>query len=223
MTFQELFINRAIGDKFITKNQGIQEYFNSQSDTNHCYIIKIKDIVFDKYFSLENFKKHFKIKTHKAAHQKIIEVFSLTNDLSLRKNIIEKLFDFLIKKYDIHLPNHALLRQQKIVISALQEIPDYNVYKLQKNFQENITALAKRQLEELALTDHISFDEDLYIDHDDIKNYITLTTRPRTREFIYFKHAGIDPKEQEWPIPAELLKSMCLKEKTLNHVIEILS
>lgn len=221
--FQELFINRSIGDEFITNNQGVQEYFNSQSDTNHKYIIKINDIVHNKYFSIECFKKHFKIKTHKAAHQKIIEVFSLTNDLSLRKNIIEKLFDFLLKKYDINLPKHALIRQQKIVINALQEIPDYNVYKLQKNFQENIVSLARRQLEELALTDYISFNEELSIDHDDIKNYITLTTRPRTREFIYFKHSGIDPKEQEWPIPSELLKSMCLKEKTLNHIIEILS
>ena len=221
--FQEIFVGRSIDDSFLTNNLCIQEYFSSQIDGHHNFLITIKDIISDGFFSIEQFKKHFKIKTNKAAHQKIIEVFSSTNDLSLRKNIIEQLFDFLVSKHSIDLPQHAVVRQKRSVIEMLQEKPDYNVYKTQKDFKENVIKLAERQLQEIVLADYIAFTEELSVDEEDIKNYLNLILRPRTSEFIYFKHAAINPNEQEWPIPAELLKSMCLREKTLNHVLQILS
>lgn len=221
--FQEIFVDKFIGQSFITDNMCIQEYFNSQIENQHKYLITIKDIVNNGFFSIEQFKKHFKIKTHKSAHQKMIEIFSSTNDLSLRKTIIEHLFDFLLSKHKVNLPQHAITRQQRSVIEGLQEIPDYHVYRAQKDFNKNVQNLAIRQLQELVLTDYIAFQESINVDENDLKNYLNLTLRPRANEFIYFKHSAINPNEQEWPIPAELLKSMCLKEKTLTHILQILS
>ena len=221
--FQELFVGKKIGEEFITNNLCIQEYFNSQTDNNYQYLIKIEDIVYNHFFSIENFKRHFKIKTNKAALQKIIEVFSSTNDLSLRKNIMEQLFNFLLTKHQINLPKQALVRQQRIVIENLQANPDYGVYKLQRDFATNVCKLALRQLNEIILADYIGFQEQLEVDQNDLKAYLNLTLRPRTREFIYFKHAAINTNEQEWPIPSEMLKTMCLKEKTINHILQILS
>jgi FKBP-type peptidyl-prolyl cis-trans isomerase (trigger factor) len=221
--FQELFVGKKIGQEFITNSLCIQEYFNSQTDNNYNYLIKIEDIVYNNFFSIENFKRHFKIKTNKAALQKIIEVFSSTNDLSLRKNIMEQLFNFLLTKHQINLPKQAVVRQQRIVVETLQINPDYGVYKLQKDFSANVYKLALRQLHEIILADYIGFQEQLEVDQNDIKSYLNLTLRPRTREFIYFKHGAINTNEQEWPIPSEMLKTMCLKEKTINHILQILS
>ena len=65
----------------------------------------------------------------------------------------------------------------------------------------------------------MAYNENINIDHHDIKHYLNLTNRPRTKEFIYFDPLITKLRGQEAPIAAEELKQICIREKTLNHMI----
>jgi len=221
--FQEIFINKKIGDKFYTNSQSIQIYFDTQINSNYTFLIEIQEIINKSFFSIDYLKEHFKLKANKNIHQKLIEVFSFRNDLSLRKVIVEELFDLLFTKFHFSAPVPAVLRQQNEILDVLQQNPDYPVYKMQKDFNERVQMLAQKQVKETILIDTICYHEDIQATHDDIKYYLNLANRARTKEFIYFQHPIIKANEQEYPLPSELLRQSCLREKTLNYVINTLS
>ena len=56
--FQNLFLHKFIGEKFITNDECIQEYFSSHLDTNYTFLIEIVDVLHQSYFCIEHFKKH---------------------------------------------------------------------------------------------------------------------------------------------------------------------
>ncbi len=223
LQYQEIFLGKKIGDKFCSMASSLQECFHDQTYVKHNFCIEIKDIIFKSFFSLDNLKEHFKIKSNKYVHQKLIEVFSFRNDMSLRRAIVEDLFDLLFSKIQFEVPFSAILRQQQDILQLLQYNPDYPVYKMQKGFNEKVELLAKKQTKETILMDYLACYENLLVNHVDIKNYLNLANRPRTKDFIYFQHAVLNANEQEYPIQAELLKQECLREKTLNYVINRLT
>lgn len=217
--FQELFIDKKIGDKFYSNSPCLQLYFDNQLNTNYTFCIEIKEIISQNFFSIDYLKEHFKLKANKNIHQKLIEVFSFRNDLSLRRVIVEELFDLLFSKFNFSAPTPAILRQQNEILDILQLNPDYPVYKMQKDFDDKVKELAHKQVKETILMDTIGCTENIQAHHDDIKYYLNLANRARTKEFIYFQHPIIKANEQEYPLPAELLRQTCMREKTLNHVI----
>lgn len=221
--FQELFLGKKIGDKFVTNNQSIRHYFCELSTTPYTYAIAIKDILPHHYFSIENFKHHFKLKTKKDLHNKLIEVFSFGSDISQRKSIASEAFHTIIKRNNIIIAQSAIDAQKQVIIQEMQEKPDYTVYRMQKNFDEQITTLAKKQICEAVVADHIAHQESLTVTHADLKAYLNLLQRPRTKEFIYFALPATRISGQEQPIEAEMLKRQCLREKSLNHIIHYLS
>jgi FKBP-type peptidyl-prolyl cis-trans isomerase (trigger factor) len=90
---------------------------------------------------------------------------------------------------------------------------------MQKDFQRSLEQLAERQVKETILMDAIAFKERLDISHDDVKNYLNLTKRMRTREFIHFRLPSTKVRGQEEPIITQELMTYCLREKALNHII----
>ncbi len=221
--FQEIFLNKKIGDKFYSTSQCMQSYFDNQINSYYNFFIEIKDILSKYSFSIDYLKEHFKLKSNKSIHQKLIEVFSFRNDLSLRRAIVEELFDLIFSRIQFDVPTPAVLRQQKMLLDLVQLNPDYPVYKMQKEFDEKIKMLAYKQIKEMILIDYLTHFEEIESDHQDIKYYLNLANRPRTKEFIYFQHPIIKANEQEYPIPSEVLKQYCLREKTLNHAINYLT
>lgn len=221
--FQEIFLDKKKGDRFYTKSICLQTYFDDQTNGNYLFLVEIKDVLSKTYFSIDYLKDHFKLKSNKSIHQKLIEVFSFRNDLSLRRAIVEELFELFFSRFNFEAPNSAVLRQQKSVLDILQNNPDYPVYKMQKEFENKVKQLANKQVKEMILIDYLTYYEDMQASHDDIKYYLNLSNRARTKEFIYFQHPVIKANEQEYPVPAELLKQACLREKTLNYVINHLT
>lgn len=217
--FQELFFNKKIGDSFISNHQCLQEYFSNQFDTHYFFHIVIQDIIPQTYFSFEHFKHHFRLKTNKEIHQKLIEVFSYRNDLSQRRSMVEEALKLLLSKHHIEVPNYLILRQQKIVLESVQNNPDYQVYKTENNFKDIIKQLAIKQSKEIMLIDQLSHRENIKISNLDVRGYLNLIKRARTKEFIYFNLPQTKIQGQEMPLAGELLKKACLREKTLNHVI----
>lgn len=218
LPFQEVFVGKAIGEEFFTDHFIIQEFFNSENTVPHIFLVKICDIAKQSFFSLENFKKHFKIKTNKKAHEKVVEVFSFTNDMSLRRNIINEALETLLKTYEITIPEQCILRQQQIILNKLQENPDYIVYRTEPGFKDRVKQLAEQQLKETGLIELLAHSEDLIVSDEDVRNYLNLTQRARTREFLHFIHPEIE-YASDTPIHTESLKQISLREKALNHAI----
>lgn len=221
--FQDLFLGHAIGDVICTKNVGIQNYFSAHDITDYYFCVRINDIVSNGFFSLDNFKNYFRLKTNKAMHQKLIEAFSYRNDISQRRAMVEESLRLLLSKHRFNVPNHLILRQQKMILDHIYSNPDYHVYRAQPDFQASIRKLAEKQAKEMLLLDHVAYQENIMVDHDDVKNYLNLTLRPRTKEFIYFDPPTTKIAEQEMPISQAALEISCMREKTLNHIIYYLT
>lgn len=219
IVYQELFLGKKIGDVLFTDNEALQEYFNEQSDSNFNFCVTIKDIVPHSHVCLDQLKKQFRIKTNKELHQKLIEVFSYRNDVSQRKTMIDEACKLMLTKHPFTAPHFLILRQEEELLTTIQTNPDYLVYKMQKDFRRMIEQLAERQVKETILIDQVAYTERLDISHEDVKNYLNLTKRQRTREFLHFRLPVTKVRGQETPIIAHELMIRCLREKTLNYII----
>lgn len=216
---REIFLGKKVNETFYTRNQALQHFFSDQLDTNYNFCIEICDVLPHTYFCLEQFKKQFRIKTNKDMHRKLIEVFSYRNDLSQRRAMVEEALKLLLSKHRFPVPNHLILRQKKVILEVVQDNPDYNVYRVQKDFGHRIRQLAEKQVKEAIIIDRLAYHENISITNQDIKNYLNLTNRHRMKEFIYFTMPSFKIQGQEVPIPCEELKRTCMREKAINHVI----
>jgi len=220
---KSLLLNKEIGTTIEVANKGLQDYFCDQLDAHYIYRIEISDILSHADCSLETFKKHFRIKNNKEMNKKLIEVFSYRNDISQRRAMVEETLQLLIHKNPFTIPNHTILREQERVLESVKDNPDYNVYRMQKDFQQKIRQLAEKNVQEKLFIDQLAYHENITISDQDVKNYLSLTLRPRTKEFIYFKQDEPIIEGQEVPIPAEELNRTCLREKTINYAIHHLT
>ncbi len=220
---RSLFLNKKVGDSFTTKNIFLQKYIGCYWDTRYHFGITILDRVPHVYFSLEQFKKHFKLKTAKETHLKLIEVFSCRNDISQRREMVEALYKILLQNYHIDVPEELIERQKQLVLDAVHLNPDYHVYKAQADFRQKIKLLAIKQLKETIITDFIAHQEDIGVSHEDTVMYLNLLKRQRTKEFVYFELPPTKINGQETIIPHNILKQFCLREKTLNYLIHYLT
>ncbi len=216
---QEAFVGKKIGDTFIGNHICFQDYFCTHLDTSFIFEITIRDILYDAFFDLELFKRHFRIKTNRDMQKKLIEVFSFRNDISQRRVMAEEALALLIAKHPLQVPRHILLRQLELVLAQVQENPDYQVYRAENAFDDYLETLADKQAQEQILIDQLSYKERIAVTHKDVKSYINLLQRPRMKEFIYFTPPVTKQRGQEVPISNALMKRYCMREKTLNHVI----
>jgi len=221
--FQELFVGKRIENVILTDNQSLRQYFCSSFDAPYTYAIQIKDRVPYKYFSIEYLKHHFKLKTKKDLHNKLIEIFSYSSDISQSRSIADMALNTIIKRNNILVPPSSVQAQKEIIIHELQQKPDYTMYKMKPDFDDHITTLAKKQLYEIVATDYIAYTENLVVNHIDIKAYLNLMQRTRTKEFLYFNPPTTQIDGQEFPITIESIKKACIREKSLNHIIHYLT
>jgi trigger factor len=219
LPFQELFVGKKIGDAFTTNHPYLQDFFGKHVNTKFMFSVTITAIVKHTYFCLDLLKKHFRIKSNKDVHKKLIEIFSYRNDLSLRRSMAEEALKVLISKHSVEAPNHLVLRQQKKVHDSVCANPDYQVYKTEANFEYNLRKLAEKQIKELLIIDQLALQENLEATDEDIMSYLNLLKRPRTKEFLYFIVPDSKENGQECPINNAVMEHCCLREKTLNHII----
>jgi trigger factor len=219
LPLQEIFLNKQNGQSFCTKAKCLQNFFSSHVQTHFNFSVTIHTIVKNSYFCIDHLKRHFRLKSNKDVHKKLIEVFSYRNDLSLRRSMAEDALKLLVTKHSVEAPNYLILRQQKQVLDSVYTNPDFQVYKTESNFEYNVRKLAEKQVKEMLIIDQLSLQENLHIDHEDITGYLNLMKRPRTKEFVYFVAPETKLAGQELPINNALLEHCCMREKTLNHVI----
>lgn len=219
LPFQELFIGKQRGDVLVTQDQCIQEYFSSQLDTSYRFLITILEVLPYRYTDLAALSTYFKLKSEKKLHQKLVEVYSMRNDISLRRSMADEALRLLLNTFPVQAPESAVQAQMELIIQVVQQNPDYAVYKQQRSFLQTIHDLALKQVQEDILMQHLAYNENIIVNDEDVALYLNLTKRARTKEFIYFVHPSLGANEQELPISHESLKQFCLKEKALNHVL----
>lgn len=217
--FHEIFLKKNVGDKFVSANKALQDYFTNHMDTQYNFSIEMIDILKSSFFCLEHFKRYFKLKTNKELYQKFIEVFSYRNDISLRRSLAEESLKLLLSKHRFTIPNFLLLRQQKNILDTIKNNPDFHVYRMQKDFKDRIAQLAEKQIREMIFLDQLAYHEDLDISTGDLKGYLNLTNRPRMKDFLYFDLPSTKIGGQETPLVNEELNRFYLREKALNHII----
>jgi len=222
-TLRENFLNKKAAETFFTDNGSLQEFFSTELETNYTFRISIFDVIPHTYFCIEQFKAHFRLKTNKEVHQKLIEVFSFRNDVCLRRAMVEETLKLLTAKNPFTVPTHLIARQEEIILEKVQESPDYNVYRTQKDFHARIKELAERQTREEILLDQLAYHENLAVSDNEVKNYLSFFNRPRMKEFIYCEFPSHKVQGQEVPIPTEFVKNYCLREKMVNHLIYYLT
>ena len=220
--FQQLFLEKCLGEIFYTTNHTLSEYF-SDHERYALFAIQICAILPVKFFCIESLKEHFTLKSAKDVRRKLIEIFSFRNDISQRRLMAEGALTMLLKHHPFNVPHHAILRKQQSIMETLSMNPDYPVYKMERDFTYKVEQLALRQLRESIMVDRIAYDENIGVTPEDIQHYLNLTKRQRTKEFIYFTAPPSKLNGQEIPVPAELLKHYIRREKTLNYVINHLT
>jgi FKBP-type peptidyl-prolyl cis-trans isomerase (trigger factor) len=218
-SFNDLFLNRSVGDSFVTTNKSMQDYFSNLIDTSYTFLVTIYDLLKGSHFCLDQFKHYFRLKTNKELYQRLIEVFSYRNDLSLRRSIAEEALKILLSKHRFTVPNYLVLRQQKIVMDKIKHNPDYHVYRVQRDFQDRVRQLAEKQIRETVFLDQFIYNENINANNVDIKGYLNLTNRQRMKDFLYFDTPSTKLSGQEIPLSHQELKRFCLREKALNHII----
>ena len=152
-----------------------------------------------------------------------MEVFSYRNDQSQRKSIIEEIFHLFLTKHRFEIPKHLILRRQEDILLSLTQQPDYQVYKAQKDFGIHIEQLAEKQLKEEVLVDQIAYNENIKIEFKDMQHYLHLFNSKRLREFVYFKPLIEKIDLINKPINTGMLAQTVMREKTLNHIIYVLT
>ena len=219
----ELFFDKKTGDQFTTSNDLFQDHIANELDHRHVFLVTILERVAQSFFSTEQFRKHFKLKSTREIYAKLIEVFSYRNDISQRKEIINAAFKVLFKNYPFSPPEYLVARQQESILRDLQKNPDYTTYKNQPDFKLKVKKLAENQVKEQIIIGRIACDERIRVADEEVVCYLNLTKRPRTKEFIYFGLPQFKSRGHEMPIPHEFIRYYCLKEKTLNHIINNLT
>jgi len=220
---QTLFLGKKTGDTFTTQATFLQDYVHNTFDSLYTFTISIITHASNNHFSLESFKKHFNLKSAKDIHLKFIEIFSYRRDISQRRETVEAALKLLVTSHPFSIPDSLIQIHKKRVFEIIHLNPDYYVYKAQPDFQDKINLLAEKQLKEMAIIDSLAYNENIMIDNDDILNYVNLLKRPRTREFIYFDLPSTKIQGRETPISHDTIRQHCLREKTINYVIQCLT
>jgi len=222
--FQMSLLGKHVEDSFVTYDFSLKNNFSENTETNqYPFLITIKAITKGNHLSLDSFKTNFKLKSKLDAHKKLIEVFSYRNDISQRKAIIEELFHLLLSKHRFEVPKHFIIRRQEDIMLSLKSLPDYQVYKMQKDFNDQVAMLAEKELKEEIIIDQIGYRENLKADEKDLQHYLYLFNNNRLKEFVYFKPVMEKIEDIDSPMQTSLLAQACLREKTLNHVIYVLT
>lgn len=214
-----LFLKRYPYTCFITEHPFLEHYFSEQLDAQTPLGIEIVDRVPHDMFSLRLFRHQFGIRNTTEMQSVLTQVFSYRNDISQRREIIDKAYKHLFKHFQVSLNEYLIEQQRKQILQDLYRNPDYYVYRAQSDFEEKIYLLAKKQLKETMITDYIGYAEGITVSPTDMRAYLNLTQRPRTKPFIYFTLPHTQVNGQEMPLSCETVHQACFREKTLNYII----
>ncbi len=223
MPLHKSFLEKRAKDTFVVEDLPI---FGTNSDLLSIkgkFKLMINSIVKSSTFSLDSFKSIFSLQDNRDVHEKLIEIFSFRNDISQRRLIIDEAFRVLFTKIRFEVPRYLVLRRQEKLLDNVKKLPDYNVYKMNENFERQIALLAEKQIKEEALIRQIGYNEGVSVTDTDVFEYLNLLNHNRLMEFIYFLPHFEYVQDVCLPLKESVFKMAVFKEKVLNFIIKKLS
>lgn len=217
-----LFFGKKKDEEFITSSSFLNKYIAPSSVILYDFKIKIIEIVPCSYFCFESFQNYLNLKSSKEIPNKIIEILSFRNDVSLKREVSQIILENLSRNHTINLSKNIIDEQKKIILDRVINNPDYLVYQAQRDFVKKIAQLAEKQLFESMIIDYIAQQETINPTAEDIKSYVNIMQRPRFRDFIYFDLPESKYCEREQPVLDVNLFIAVRREKMLNYMINYL-
>lgn len=222
-TCMQHFVGAHIGQTFQLPATALIDLQPDAAPTDYEFDVTIDSVIKAAHLGTQTIQHSLHTKTPEELHDKLIEVFSYRNDVSLRKAIIEELFYILFSIYRFDIAPHAITRRKELLLTLMQNSPDSLVYTKQKHFLPHITLLAEAKLKEEALIDTIATYENIQATQDDITSYLSLYSNERIKEFLYFAPLTDDIMASDQPCSEYNLSQIVRREKTLNFVIKQLA
>jgi FKBP-type peptidyl-prolyl cis-trans isomerase (trigger factor) len=223
LSYADAFIGKSRGDQFEISATAFAQSLGSKKDSDYNFSIVIEDIIKDTYMPLTDLAESLSVPEVALLPDRLIEIFSLRNDISLRRAIIEELFYMLLGTYRFDIAPHAVTRRKELLLTMMQHTPDSAVYTKQKQFLPHIGLLAESKLKEESLIDAIALHEKISVTNDDIRHYIQMASHERLKEFVYFTPLTDDLTSSHDLLSQQAITHIVRREKTLNHVISQLA
>lgn len=222
-TCMESFVGMRVGQTATLPATALLNLQPDSTPTDYSFDVTIEYVMKTNNLPIESIQTSLHAPDEKSLHDKLIEVFSYRNDISLRKSIIEELFYMLLSTYRFDIAPHAITRRKELLLALMQRNPDNLVYTKQKKFLPHITLMAEAKLKEESLIDAIATQEQVTVTQEDITSYLALQTHDRLKEFLYFTPLNDDTISSDQPCAEYILAQTVRREKTLNMVIEQLA
>jgi len=222
-TLSHYFLGTTKGSTFSVPATLFSHTPDANKKSSYYFDITIIEVLKNNIPSRQALQHSLNIETAEELHNKLIEVFSYRNDISLRKSIIEEFFYHLFSSYRFDIAPHAITRRKEYFLTLMKRDPDNTVYTKQKYFFSYLAKLAEEKLKEEVIIDTIAFHEMIDVQESEIINYLQLYSHDRLREFIYFFPLQDDLATPCEPISQRMLAQAIRREKTLNTAIQKLS
>ena len=218
-SYTDSFMGKKVGDTFAIPATTFAETYRNSKESDYEFSITVMSTIKNNFVPLTDLAESLSVPAPADLPDRLIEIFSLRNDMSLRRAIIEELFYLMFSVYRFDIAPHAVTRRKELLLTIMQNTPDSLVYTKQKQFLPHIGLLAETKLKEEALIDAIARYENITVTHDDIRHYVQMASHDRLKEFVYFTPLTDDLASSHDPFSERSLSHVVRREKTLNAVI----
>lgn len=216
---RDVFLTKKLYDSFFSNAFFLNELLSTNFIT-HTFFIEIEDHITKNYFCIDKFKDAFNY-DNKEIFEKIIDIFSLRNDVSLKKEKAQLTLRYFLEKIKIYIEPQIINEHEVIIKSKIIKNPDYLLYQSDLNFSLNIKRLACRQAMEKILVDHFIYAYNVTSNKNLLYWYLNILQRNRLKDFLYFDISHVyDNSNKSIPINNSIIEQMALREKVIEFLIK---
>lgn len=216
---RDVFLGKKLNDKFFSQAHFLNDAL-STNFINYVFYIEIEDHISQAYFYIDGFKSAFEY-DNKDVFEKIIDIFSLRNDISLKKEKGQLVLRYFLEKIKIYIEPQIIQEHEAIIRNKIIKNPDYLLYQSDVNFAANIKRLACRQAMEKILVDNFINAYEVSSNKNLLYWYLNILQRNRLKDFLYFDVNHVyDNSNKSIPINNSIIEQMALREKVIELLIK---
>lgn len=216
------FLGKKRGERFFVGAFFLEELLCTDF-LNHTFLVTIEDHISHLYFDFAKFEEAYGFHGQDVI-EKMIEVFSLRNDISLKKEKSQLVLKHFLEKIKISLDQETILEHECMIKNRIVKNADYLLYQSDTNFLSNIKKLACRQAMEKILIDYLIYKYKIKSEAVPIYTYLNILQRHRLKDFLYFDTAHLYDSTMKFvPIFDHTITQMALRERAIEYLIDKLS
>lgn len=216
------FLGKKKGEQFSVRAFFLEELLSTDF-LDHTFLVTIQDHISHLYFDFAQFEEAYGFHGQDVI-EKMIEVFSLRNDISLKKEKSQLVLKHFLEKIKISLDQETIFEHECMIKNRIVKNADYLLYQSDTNFLSNIKKLACRQAMEKILIDYLIYKYEIKTEYPPIYAYLNVLQRHRLKDFLYFDTANLYDSTMKFiPIFDHTITQMSLREKAVEYLIAKLS